>query len=100
MLDSGDRLPPAVSEDGVLYVAIMNHPKFCAVLDLYCQLRGKEILAEAQICGSAELKKEIERVKKIQKLYAKNDSSRRLLRYILVLLIIGLIAILSGGNGI
>ena len=92
-----DKLPPAVSDDGVLDMAIMNHPMFHAVLDLYCELRGKEILAKAQIYGNAELQKEIVRVKQIQKLYTRNDSPSQTPKYVLVLLIVIFIAVLFSG---
>ena len=95
---------PAVSKDLVLYTAILNHPKHKAALDTYGYFRGVEILLEAQVYGDAKLKEEIVRAKEIQKLYAKSHdssghTSRQTRKYFLALLIVGLIAILLGGNG-
>ena len=95
---------PAVSKDLVLYTAILNHPKHKAALDTYGYFRGVEILLEAQVYGDAKLKEEIVRVKEIQKLYAKphgssGHTSKQTRKYFLALLIVGLIAILLGGNG-
>ena len=98
---------PAVSKDLVLYTAILNHPKHKAALDTYGHFRGVGILLEAQAYGDAKLKEEIIRVKEIQKLYAKPryssdptlHTSRHTLKYFWALLIVGLIAILLGGNG-
>ena len=95
---------PAVSKDLVLYTAILNHPKHKAALDTYGYFRGVEILLEAQAYGDAKLKEEIIRVEEIQKMYAKpHDSSghisKHTRKYFLALLIVGLIAILLGGNG-
>ena len=95
---------PAVSKDLVLYTAILDHPKHKAALDTYCYLRGVGILLEAQAYGDTELKEEIIRVKEIQQLYAKphdssSHTSKHTRKYFLALLIVGLIAILLGGNG-
>ena len=95
---------PAVSKDFILYTAILDHPKHKAALDTYCYLRGVGILLEAQAYGDTELKEEVIRVKEIQKLYAKphdssSHTSKHTRKYFLALLIVGLIAILLGGNG-
>ena len=98
---------PAVSKDLVLYTAILNHPKHKAALDTYCYFRGVGILLEAQAYGDNKLKEEIIRVKEIQKLYAKPNCSsgrkshtiKHTRKYFLALLIVGLMAILLGGNG-
>ena len=95
---------PAVSKDLVLYTAILNHPKHKAALDTYGYLRGVRILLEAQVYGDAELKEESVRVKEIQKMYTKphdssSHTSKHARKYFLALLIVGLIAILLGGNG-
>ena len=98
---------PAVSKDLVLYTAILNHPKHKAALDTYGYFRGVGILLEAQVYGDAKLKEEIERVKEIQKMYAKphdssgrrSQASKNTRKYFLALLIVSLIAILLGGNG-
>ena len=61
-------------------------------------------MLEAQVHGDAELKEEIIRTKKIQKMYAKphdlsGHTSRHMRKYFLALLIVSLFAILLGGNG-
>ena len=97
---------PAVSKDLVLYTAILNHPKHKAALDTYGYFRGVRILLEAQAYGDAKLKEEIIRVKEIQELYAKPNcssgrksyTSKHTRKYFLALLIVGLMAILLGGN--
>ena len=78
-MDGDEKLPPAVSEDRVLYVDVLGHPMHKAVLDTYGYFRGVGILLEAQVYGDAELREEIIRVKEIQKLYAKSHCSSGLL---------------------
>ena len=67
-------LRPAISEDRVLNMNML-HPEELArrqgVLDRYCHIRGKEILAETQY-RNATLKEEIKRVKAVHKLYIKH----------------------------
>ena len=106
-MDGEEKLSPAVSKDRVLYVDALGHPKHKAVLDTYGYFRGVGILLEAQVYDDSELKEEIIRIKEIQKLYAKprdsssrrSDTSKKTRKYFLALLIVGLIAILLGGNG-
>ena len=106
-VDETLKMPPAVSEDHVLDASVLDHPMHKAVLDTYCYFRGAEILLEAQACGDAKLKEQIKRVEEIQKRCAKprnssdvrTQTSRQTLTYLLALLIVGLLAILLGGNG-
>jgi len=106
-MDGDEKLPPAVSEDHVLYTAVLGHPMHKAVLDTYCCFRGVDILLEAQVYGDAELREEIIRIKEIQKLYAKphyspgrmSHTSRHTLKYFSALLVVILIATLLGVNG-
>ena len=97
-------LRPAISEDCVLYVNLLTR-EHNRVFDRYCGLRGAQIFTEIQ-CWNPALKKEIEQVKEIHKLYTRhhqfdhlNYPSRHTKKYTLVLLIVILIAILLGVNG-
>ena len=75
------------------------------IFDRYCSLRAEQISAEIQNRDEA-LIKEIKQVKEIHKMYIRhyqfdhlNHTSRHSQKYVLVLLVVILTAILLGGNG-
>ncbi|MFC1776693.1 hypothetical protein ACFL3I_05035 [Pseudomonadota bacterium] len=102
---ASEKLSPAVSEKCVLFTSLLRQKGLEEVVDKYCHLRGTEILARIQN-ENAALQDEIKRVKDVHKLYIKhyqfdhiNNTSRHSSKYLLVLLIVILVAVLLCGNG-